>query len=449
MEPTKELATFVVNYPTNAIPDEIMHAATRCLVNYLGVTLYATSDPSADIVLSLIREEGGNGRASILGTGERTSASQAAFANGYFGHWADFDDTHVPIDNASNVHASPPIIPAALAAGQLTDASGKEVLAGVVLGMEVALRLSSLIGARRREGSASFHITATCGVIGAAAAAGRVLGLNSEQMTYGLGIAATQAAGLTDVFGSMCKPFHAGRAAQGGIVSAMLASKGFTSSTRILEAENGFIHAMADVQDLSPLTQALGEEWETPRIGFKPYACGAGNHGLIDALFTLRREHNLGVEDVESIVGLVHNTAPNLLRNRQPKTTLETKFSYHHAMAVAFALGMVSPEQFTEPILANAEIAMLRDRIEVRADESLKGRSCIVELSTKDGRTFSEFVEYPSGTPGNPMSDEALSDKFRGVTDSVLDTDQQDRLLKLAWDVQNLPGIDPLFTLTA
>src|SRR6266571_403706 len=206
MGPTEEISRFIVETPTAQIPDEILHYGKRCLVNYFGVALCASRDPSFDILLDFFKEEGGNPRATIIGRGGKTSLPNAALANGYLGHLEDYDDTHIPIDYRDNIHPSSPIFPAPLAAGEHLGAEGREVLAAGVVGIETALRVGMAISAVPREGGGSWHITATCGVLGAAAASGRLLGLDAGQMAFALGIAATQASGLTDVFGSMSKP---------------------------------------------------------------------------------------------------------------------------------------------------------------------------------------------------------------------------------------------------
>ncbi len=298
MGATEDVARFVVSWPTDKIPDDIMHFGNRCLVNYFSVALLASRDSSLDILLEHFREEGGNPRATVIGRGGKTTLGNAALANGYLGHLEDYDDTHIPLDYRDNIHPSSPIFPAPIAAAESLGASGRDVLAAGVLGIEIALRLGLVIGGAPRDGTAAWHITSTCGVIGAAAAAGRILQLTPEQMTYALGIAATQASGLGEVFGSMCKPFHAGRAAQSGLLAAQLAKRGFTSSNRTLEGQRGFIPAMADGYDLGLLVDRLGQDWEIPRVGLKPYACGAGNHALIDAMISVRQKDGVTLDNV-------------------------------------------------------------------------------------------------------------------------------------------------------
>ena len=452
MGATEEISRFIVEWPTERIPEEILHYGKRCLTNYLSVALYASRDPSLDILLSYFQEEGGNPRGTIIGRGGKTSLPNAALANGYLGHLEDYDDTHIPLDYRDNIHPSSPIFPAPLAAAENLGASGRDLLAAGVIGVEVALRVGMCIAGAFREGAQTWHITATCGILGAAAAAGRVLRLDQGQMAYALAIAATQASGLTDVFGSMSKPFHAGRAAQGGLVAAQLAKRGFTSSSRILEAPHGFVAAMSKGADLSILTDGLGEQWEIPRVGLKPYACGAGNHGLIDAMRILREKDGVTPDSVDRIEASVRSPADNLMRTRHPRTGLETKFSYFHAMAVAFIEGAAFPRQFEADKALDPVITALRDRIEVTPDPSLRGRNAVVKLILKDGRSFTERIDHPTGTPERPMSDEDISAKFRALAEGVLPAEQSGELLASLWkleDVQNVASVMRLATTAA
>lgn len=449
MGATEEVARFLATWPTERIPGEIMHHGKRCLVNYVSVALLAARDPSLDILLEHFREEGGHPRATIIGRGGRTTLGNAALANGYLGHLEDYDDTHIPLDYRDNIHPSSPIFPAALAASEDRGANGRELLAAGVLGIEIALRLGLVIGGAPREATAAWHITSTCGVIGAAAAAGRILQLTPEQMTHALGTAATQASGLGEVFGSMCKPFHAGRAAQSGLLAAQLAKRGFTSSTRALEGQRGFIPAMADGFDLGLLVDRLGEVWEVPRIGLKPYACGAGTHALIDALIALRHRHGASPDNVARIVGRVKTPAYNLMRQRHPTTDLETKFSYFHAMAVAFVDGAAFPAQFSRDKAVDPVIASVRDRITVEADPSLAGRNAVVTLELKDGRTYTERVDHLTGTPERPMSDAEISAKFRALSTDTLPHEQSERLLAALWDIEGVADFSEVMPLAS
>jgi 2-methylcitrate dehydratase PrpD len=259
------LAEFVLDFPTQDIPADVMHLAKRCVMNSCGVALYATLDPAIDILLDFLRAEGCVAEATVIGKGFRTSAQNAALANGFLGHLEDYDDTHTTV-----IHPSAPILPAALALSEQRMVSGRDLLGTFAIGVEVACRIGLVIYAHFREGAAHWHITNTCGVLGAAAVAGRLLKLTQEQMVYAFAIAGTQASGLREVFGSMCKPFHAGRAAQNGTVAAMLAQRGFTGTDGIFEGERGLVGVMATGHDINEATKDLGARWELPQNGSSP-----------------------------------------------------------------------------------------------------------------------------------------------------------------------------------
>ncbi len=433
MGPTEKLAGFVVEYPTEKIPDAILHLGKRCLINFVGVALNASQDASVDILLNLFREEGGAARASIIGKNFRTNLQNAAMANGYLGHFLDYDDTHY----LNMIHASSPIFPACLAVGEANGVSGKEFLAAYALGIEAACRIGSVIAPNYRETASFWHITSICGVFGAAAAAGRLLRLQPEAMTYAFGIAGTQASGLRQVFGSMCKPFHTGHAAKSGVLAALLAQAGFTSTNNILEGKRGFIAVMAKDYDLDKAMADLGERWELPMVGIKPYACGVGKHGLIDAMLSLRSKDGVTPENVERITGSVR-AFKSQETLRHPTTGLQASFSYHHSMAVALVDGAAFPIQYSDERANDPFIASVRDRIDVIADPSLARGVVAATVVLKDGRTHKEIVEHPTGSPERPMTDAQVEAKFRALAVETLPQDCADRLVKNLWALEKI-----------
>ena len=300
MSATEDIARFIIETSPEQIPDAILHEGKRCFINYLAVSLYASKDPSLNILLDVFREEGGKRHASVVGAGVRTSLQNAALANGYLGHLDDYDDTHFP----TIIHPSSPTLPAALAVAERGGSSGRDVLVASILGMEICCRIGMAIHPAHYD--AGWHITGTCGVFGAVAPAGRLMGIDISQMVYALGIAGTQASGVREVFGSMTKPFHPGRAAQSGVLAALLAQRGFTSTTAILEGRRGFAAVLSSSHDLSKATDDLGEQWELHNNGLKPYACGVVNHPLIDAMVSMRDKDGVTPEAVESVSAQVH-----------------------------------------------------------------------------------------------------------------------------------------------
>jgi len=436
------LAEFVLDFSTEEIPPDVMHLAKRCLMNYAGVALYATLDPAVDILLDLLRAESCAPKATVIGSGFRTSPQNAALANGFLGHLEDYDDTHTTV-----IHPSAPIFPAALALSEQQTVSGKDLLAAFVVGVEVACRIGLVIVAHFREGAAHWHITNTCGVLGAAAVAGRLLKLTREQMVFAFAVAGTQACGVREVFGSMCKPFHAGKAAQNGLVAALLAQRGFTGTDGIFEGARGLLGVMASGHDISEATKDLGKHWELPQNGLKPYACGQANHGFIDAALALRKQPGVTPETIKHVQGSVEQFAPALVRRRHPRSGLESKFCYYHSVAAAFIDGQALPAQFTDERATDPMIESLRNRIDFDEDPSLPRRAVRMVLELNDGRTYTEKVDHPTGTPGNPMSDSMVQEKFNGLARTVLGVEKAEKAQGALWSVDKLSDVSELMPL--
>lgn len=443
MGATEKLARFIVEFPGEQIPESIFHQGKRCFMNFLAVALYASRDPSVDILLDLMREEGGKRLASVVGRRFRTTLQNASLANGYLGHHQDYDDTHF----STIIHPSSPIFPGALAVAEHLGVSGRDFLVASVLGIEAACRIGCVIAPAFREAASFWHITGTCGVFGSAAAAGRLLRLNRDRMVHGLGIAGTQACGLREVFGSMCKPFHAGHAAQRGVLAALLAQRGFTSTDAILEGKRGFVAVMAAGYDLDKAMADLGERWELPQVGLKPYACGLANHALVDAMFALRSKEGVTPENVESISGSVRALAPALATRRHPTTGLEGKFSYHHSMASVLVDGAAFPDQYTDEKVMDPRIVSLRDRISVTADPSLQGHAAAVTMVLKDGRSYKETIDHPTGSPERPMGDAQVEAKFRNLAREALSKNRVERLVGQLWALDKVADMRSVTTL--
>jgi 2-methylcitrate dehydratase PrpD len=443
----RKLAEFIATFPSERIPPEMMHIGKRLLLNEFGVALYAAKDPAIRILLDVFAAEGGNQLATIVGIGTRTNLRNAALANGFLGHFEDYDDTHL----ATVIHAGSPIYPAALAVAEHIGASGLELLTAMVLGIEVACRIGNLIVPNFREGASFWHITNTCGVFGAAAAAARLLHLTPEQIEHALGVAGTQSAGLREVFGSMSKPFHAGKAAENGLMAAMLAKRGFTSisadSKGILEGPRGFAAVMAKGYDVSSVVQGLGEKWELPGIAIKPHACGQATHSLLDSVASLRAMPGVTPDNVESIHGKVERMAPAIELRRHPQVGLEGKFSYHHAMACVLVDGHAFPQQFIDAKVNDPLIKALRDRINVTVDASLPRFGASASVTLKDGKTYSVTTNHSVGSPENPLTDERLEAKFKAVAGEALPQQTVDLLIERVWAIERLESMASLMKL--
>jgi 2-methylcitrate dehydratase PrpD len=436
------LADFALNFPTENIPPDVMHLAKRCAMNSWGVALYATLDPASDIMLDFLRAEGCAPQATVIGSGFKTSVQNAALANGFLGHLEDYDDTHTTV-----IHPSAPILPAALALGEQRGITGRDLLGAFAIGVDVACRIGLVIYRHFRDGAAHWHITNTCGVLGAAAAAGRLLRLTQQQMVYGFAIAGTQASGVREVFGSMCKPFHAGKAAQNGTVAALLAQRGFTGTDGIFEGERGLVGVMATGHDINEATTDLGTRWELRQNGLKPYACGQANHGLLDAVLALRKKPGVSPDTIKHMHGKVREFAPALVRRRHPRSGLESKFCYYHSMAAAMIDGQALAAQFTDARATDPLVEALRNRIDFSEDPSLSRRAAVVTLELNDGTIYTERVEHPTGTPGNPMSDAMVQEKFTGLATAALGAEKASRAQRAVWEIDKMADIRELLPL--
>ena len=395
-----------------------MHQAVRCLVDWLGCTLAGSATPESGRVRAAIRamDPDGSRAAGIVGTRERSSAGQAALANGIAAHVLDFDDTFNP--DRTTIHGSAPLWPAIAAAGELAPVTGKLAVEAFVAGFEVQTRVAIAAGPGHYD--VGWHVTGTVGHIGAAVATARLLGLSPEQTLAALGTGATQSAGMKVVYGSMGKSLHAGKAAMDGLLSGFLARDGFTSATEPIEGHRGFLHLFSPDPSPERAVEGLGDVWYLPRDGFKPYACGSLTHPPAQALLELRSEHGLTAADVASIDAYVHDYVKTTTGLPEPRTGLEGKFSIYHVLAVALADGAAFLDQFTDERVADPELARLRKQVHVYTDPTQNKDSARVVLTLRDGRTARAPRRPQSGHARQPDDRSAARGQVRRIGAPVL-----------------------------
>jgi 2-methylcitrate dehydratase PrpD len=306
-----------------------------------------------------------------------------------------------------------------------------------VLGVEVECRVG--LSVFPEHYMAGWHITGTAGVFGAAAAAGRLLGLSERQMTWALGIAATQASGLREMFGSMCKSLHPGHAAQNGLTAALLAARDFTSSEQGIEAPRGFAQVLSTKFDPSIITAEWGKRYELMSNMYKPFACGLVIHGTIDGCIQLRNEYGLTPEMIERVDLRVSTIVFELTAKENPQTGLEGKFSVFHAAAAALFHGAAGEAQFSDECVRDPRIVALRRKVHIEADSSIGRVQSHVFIRLTDGRRLERRVEHALGTLERPMSDADLEAKFRGLAAGILGDRQCSEVIRLCWAVESLP----------
>ena len=424
------------------IPADARVAASTAWFDTIGVTLAGTLEPAARAVRAAARSEGGGGepRCRIIGTSDVTSASWAAFANGTAAHALDYDDMCF----VSLAHPSAPLVAAALAAGELARSPGRALLDAWVVGFEIEAVLGRAMNPRHY--TQGWHCTSTLGTIGAAAAAARVLGLDRAAVAHCLAVAASEASGLKENFGTDTKPLHAGLAARNGIVAALLARNGLTASARALDGPQGFLLAMGSEHgELGDALHTLGVRWEILESGvtIKLYPSCAATHPALDAILDLRREHGFTDSDVEAIAIGVDAVTPTILTYPRPATGLEAKFSMQHCAAAAVVAGRVGLDTFEPALMHDARIAAVLPRIAVTVDATLRTDApaltqARVTMQLRDGRTLSAYADGARGYPTRPATAEEQGHKFRACAGRVLDSERTEAAIVMLRSLDQL-----------
>ena len=444
MGTTEQIAGFVVRTNFQNIPGDAISAAKNGFLDGLGVTLAGSIEPASRIMADYVKDLGGYLEAGIISYGFKSSAPQAALANGTMAHALDYDDFIPPMSG----HPTVPVLPAVLALGQLNHCSGKDVLAAYIIGIEVETRIGSGIGGHHY--AAGWHPTATLGTLGAAAAAAKLLNLDTHQTRMAIGIAASQASGLRQNFGTMSKPFHAGMAARNGIVAATLAGKGFTADENILESRFGFVPVLGGEgeYDLARMTENLGTPFVvvSPGLDIKPYPCCRFTHRCIDAVLHIVAGYHPAPEDVISVECHTSTFVPSIVIHHQPGTALEGKFSMEYCVARAIIDGDMRIAQFTgEKVLDTAAQQLLKKVRYVHPsgaeDPSLAEK---VTVTMRDGKQYSHEVLYAKGSPENPLTPEELITKYRSCAGTVLPPEDIEYSLDMVSHIEELGDITKL-----
>jgi 2-methylcitrate dehydratase PrpD len=421
---TKYVAQFVVDTTLAQVPENVLELGKKSILDGLGLALAGSVAESGTLVLKYLQDLGLEYTGTrVVGSGMKVPARFAAFANGVSIHADDFDDTQLAAakDRVYGllVHPTAPVLPAVLAFAELKGASGRELMLAYHLGVEVECKVAEAISPRHYEDG--FHSTGTCGPLGAAAAGGKLLGFDAKQIRRALSIAASQAAGLRENFGTMTKPFHAGHASESGIVAVDLTNLGWTAADQILEAPRGFFHAYGGSYDPAAIIDRLGKPWtfSSPGISIKPFPSGSLTHpGMTELLRVMRKEHIKAV-DVERVdVGTNHNM-PNALIHHRPATGLQAKFSMEFCLAVLLLYGEATLAEFRDDVVNRPEVQAMIHRVNFYVDPDAEKAgfdkmTTILRIHLKNGKTLSGRADFGKGSPADPMTYEEVADKFRG-----------------------------------
>jgi 2-methylcitrate dehydratase PrpD len=429
---TDALVDFALTLTPASVPPAAMEAARLCVVDWLGTAIRGAAEPLAEALGAVVSATGGERQATVVGRGTRTSALLASLSNGAQAHALDFDDTHIP----SLVHGSAPVAPVMLALGEWRRTSGADALTAFVAGFEVETRIGRSLG--HALAARGWHATAVLGPFGAAVAAGKLFGLTRGQMRQALGIAGTQAAGLEQSFGTMCKPLHPGKAAMNGLLAAMLAREGFTGPEGVLDAPGGLGDTFVGVTDLTPILDGLGRRFEVLENSIKPYAACLLTHATIDAGCAIRVEDAPSPVAIAAVECRVHPLGLKVAANAAPRNGLEAKFSLAFCAALALVRGEAGESEFTDAAVTDARLRALAARVRLTADGSLAVNEAHMSVRLADDRVLSRHVKAARGTAANPLSRAEVEAKFRRLAAVVLADEEVERLLEA---LRGLPAL--------
>jgi 2-methylcitrate dehydratase PrpD len=453
---TDYVAGFILHTKTSDIPSDVAYLGKRSVLDGIGLALAGAVSECGHIAQKYLVSLGiENDRGStVIGTSTRVPSRFAAFANGLAIHADDYDDTQLAVakDRVYGLltHPTAPALPPVLALAERDRRSGADLMLAYQVGVEVECKVAEAIFPRHYQHG--FHSTATCGSIGAAAGAAKLLGLDRDATRRALSIGATQAGGLRENFGTMTKPFHAGRAAENGVIAAEIAALGFTASPNGLEADRGFFRAAGGGYSPEMIEQKLGNPWtfNSPGVSIKPHPSGSLTHPGMAVMMDLITKHDIRPEQVKRVsVGTNHNM-PNALIHHRPVNELQAKFSMEFCMAILLLERKGGLEQFTDEVVNRPDVQAMISKVNfgVHPEAEAAGfdkMTTIIEIELNDGRVIKGQADFGKGSPANPMSDAELSEKFRQCAAwGGLSREQTQAVLDCVWKIETLSDADEL-----
>ena len=422
------------------VPAAVRHEAKRSILNCLGAALGAASYPAVDAAIATLQPFAGPPQATVIGRAERLDILNASFVNAIGANVLDFDDTHL----RTVIHPSAPVAPPLLALAEHRGLGGAELLHAFVLGVEIECRLGNSVSPGHY--ARGWHITTTCGVLGAAAGSARLLGLDAETTAHALGIAASQSGGIVENLATGAKNIAMGNAARNGLLAALASERGCTAAARAIEGPLGWARAAGDEADVDELLGGLGERWELARNAYKPYPCGIVLHPVIDACLALRERHGMSAAEVAGVTVSGH---PLLLAraDRPVENERDAKISIHHSVAVAFLLGAAGLREYSDAVVGNAAVVALRQRVRAEADASIPVGAARVSVRTANGETFSAEVAHARGSIELPMTDADIETKTRELAKAGCPSCDVGRVIDAVWMLDRSADVGKLMAL--
>ncbi len=441
---SRDIAEFTYGLQFEDLSPAVVEACRTAVTDWFGSVVAGSKEQPALMVAAVVRHAGGNPRATMIGFNEKSSALNAALVNGTSCHILELDDLH----RSSILHPAAPIISAAAAAAEDREVGGRDLIAAVVAGYEVGIRIAEAVTPSHYH---YWHTTATCGTFGAAAAAAKIISLDLEGIINALGNAGSQAAGLWEFLqdGAMTKHLHPGKAAMNGLLAVLLAEQGFSGAKQILEGDKGFFNATADEFFPERVTAGLRREFRILGNSYKIYPSCRHTHSGVDLALKLVSE-GLNPSDIGNIVIKTYRHAQDLAGGTDFETPYKAKFSLPYCVAAALVDKKLDLSSFDFTIPPDPLVVELASRCRVVVDPELEKLypacwAAIIEVKLKDGRVIEERTDYPRGDPENPASDEEIRDKFVQLTKLVWSSDKVNRTLELLKVLEQLDRVGTLF----
>jgi len=455
---THYVAGFVCDAKLSDIPQDVMELGKKSMLDGIGLAISGSVAKSGELVRKHLNSLGvTGGPATVFGSNIKTAPRFAAFANGVGIHADDYDDTQLAVakDRVYGLltHPTAPALPSAIAKGEALNASGANVFLAYQLGVEVECKISEAINPRHYQ--AGFHSTATCGTFASASAAGKLMGLSHEAMLRALSIAGSQSAGLRENFGTMTKPFHAGRSSESGIVAAEFAQIGWTAAPNILEAPRGFFSAAGGGYDAAAIDGVLGKPWTfaSPGVSIKPHPSGSLTHPGMTEMLRLIKEHDIKPEQIVNVkVGTNHNM-PNALIHHRPTNELQAKFSMEFCMVILLLERRAGLSEFTDEVVMRPDVQAMIRKVDFGVDPEAEAAgfhkmTTIITITLTDGRVIRGCADFGRGSPAMPMSYEEVAEKFRENCEfAKFDSKKTAQVVEMVRGIERLGSIRELTAL--
>ena len=448
---TRRLAKAYCELDFEHLSPQVVERAKYLCLDHLGLALRGATTESSVSIQDLLRYVSPSGPAVVMGTSMRAAPEYSALANEASAHSLELDD----ISNDSSVHPGVFVFPTAFASAEIAPVSGPQFITAVAAGYDLAIRLGRALDPRTHY-ARGFHPTGTCGSFGSALVASKLLRLDEEHATWALGIAGSQASGSLEFLsqGAWTKRLHPGWAAHSGMLAALLASKGFTGPTSILEGDHGFLHAYSDGVMPDKMLEEFGDRLYITDVGIKPHACCRYKQGPIDCILDIMNDDQISANDVHAVTVGVLEAGYDIIaapeqQKRNPRSIVDAQFSMPFGAAVALKCGKASLDEYTEANLNDPQIHELMAKVRCVKDDSLEGPyprrwPAWVEIRTIDNGVFYRRTEYPRGDPENPLSWDQLEAKFRDVTFPVISSSRQDQIIGAINGMERLEDVREL-----